>query len=70
MDGHLKVAGVQVTVNQNDIFGNMANVEKMAMKVADNEKNVDLILCSFTLSLLCGPSLTSIHDYCKNHSFD
>ena len=22
------------------------------------------------LSLLCGPSLTSIHDYWKNHSFD
>ena len=22
------------------------------------------------LSLLCGPTLTSIHDYWKNHSFD
>ena len=44
MDGQLKVAGVQVTVNQNDIWGNMTNVEKMAMKVAENEKNVDLIL--------------------------
>lgn len=44
MDGQLKVAGVQVTVKQNDILGNMANVEKMAMKVAENEKNVDLIL--------------------------
>ena len=43
MDGQLKVAGVQVTVNQNDIFGNMKNVEKMAMKVAENEKDVDLI---------------------------
>ena len=25
---------------------------------------------SLALSLLCGPTLTSIHDYCKNHSFD
>ena len=25
---------------------------------------------SSTLSLLCGPALTSIHDYWKNHSFD
>ena len=25
---------------------------------------------SLVLSLLCGPTLTSIHDYCKNHSFD
>ena len=24
----------------------------------------------FTLSLFCGPTLTSIHDYWKNHSFD
>lgn len=44
MDGRLKVAGVQVTVKQNDIFGNMMNVEKMAMKVAQNEKDVDLIM--------------------------
>ena len=25
---------------------------------------------SLALSLLCGPTLTSIHDYWKNHSFD
>ena len=25
---------------------------------------------SLTLSLLCGPTLTSIHDYWKNHNFD
>ena len=25
---------------------------------------------SLALSLLYGPSLTSVHDYCKNHSFD
>ena len=25
---------------------------------------------SLALSLLCGPTLTSICDYCKNHSFD
>ena len=25
---------------------------------------------SLALSLLYGPTLTSIHDYCKNHSFD
>ena len=44
MEGQLKVAGVQVTVHQNDIDGNMVNVEKMAMQVAQNEKDVDLIL--------------------------
>ena len=27
-------------------------------------------ICSLALSLLCGPTLTSIHDYWKNHSFD
>ena len=25
---------------------------------------------SLVLSLLCGPTLTSVHDYWKNHSFD
>ena len=25
---------------------------------------------SLAFSFLCGPTLTSIHDYCKNHSFD
>ena len=25
---------------------------------------------SSALSFLCGPTLTSIHDYCKNHDFD
>ena len=25
---------------------------------------------SWVLSLLCGPALTSVHDYWKNHSFD
>ena len=25
---------------------------------------------SLVLSFLCGPTLTSIHDYCKSHSFD
>lgn len=44
MDGQLKVAAVQVTVEQNNIKKNMENVEKMAMTVAENEKNVDLIL--------------------------
>lgn len=44
MDGQLKIAGVQLTVTQNNIFGNMENVEKMAMKVVENEKNVDLIM--------------------------
>ena len=28
------------------------------------------IFSSSSLSLLCGPTLTSIHDYWKNHSFD
>ena len=28
------------------------------------------IINSLALSLLCGPTLTSIHDYWKNHSFD
>ena len=27
-------------------------------------------ISSLTLSLLCGPTVTSIHDYKKNHSFD
>ena len=27
-------------------------------------------ISSLVLSLLCGPTLTSIHDYWKNHSFD
>ena len=27
-------------------------------------------ISSLPLSLLCGPALTSIHDYWKNHSFD
>lgn len=31
MDGQLKVAAVQVTVEQNNIKKNMENVEKMAM---------------------------------------
>lgn len=44
MDGQLKVAAVQVTVEQNNIKKNMENVEKMAMTVAENEKAVDLIL--------------------------
>lgn len=44
MEGQLKVSAVQVTVVQNDIEANMANVEKMAMTVAENEKDVDLIL--------------------------
>lgn len=44
MDGQLKVSGVQVSVTQNNIDANMKNVEKMAMKVAENEKDVDLIL--------------------------
>ena len=44
MDGQLKVAAVQVTVEQNNIKKNMGNVEKMAMTVAENEKAVDLIL--------------------------
>ncbi len=44
MDGQLKVSAVQVTVHQNSIAQNMENVEKMAMKVAQNEKDVDLIL--------------------------
>ena len=49
MDGQLKVAAVQVTVEQNNIKKNMENVEKMAMTVAENEKNVDLILADFHL---------------------
>ena len=36
MDGQLKVAAVQVTVEQNNIKKNMENVEKMAMTVAEN----------------------------------
>ena len=31
MDGQLKVAAVQVTVEQNNIKKNMENIEKMAM---------------------------------------
>ena len=27
-------------------------------------------ICSLVLSLLYGPTLTSIHGYCKNHNFD
>ena len=27
-------------------------------------------LASLTLSLLCGPTLTSVHDYWKHHDFD
>ena len=27
-------------------------------------------ITSLVLSFLYGPTLTSIHDYCKNHSFD
>ena len=27
-------------------------------------------ICSSTLSLLYGPTITSVHDYWKNHSFD
>ena len=44
MDGQLKVSAVQVAVEQNNIEGNMVNVERMALKVAENEKDVDLIL--------------------------
>lgn len=44
MEGQLKVSAVQVAVEQNNIEGNMANVERMALKVAENEKDVDLIL--------------------------
>lgn len=44
MDGQLKVSSVQVTVYDGDIDANMASVERMAMKVAENEKDVDLIL--------------------------
>ncbi|XCP85043.1 carbon-nitrogen hydrolase family protein [Roseburia hominis] len=44
MDGRLKVSAVQVTVYQNNIEANMENVERMAMKVAQNEQDVDLIL--------------------------
>ncbi len=44
MDGQLKVSSVQVTVVDGDIAANMANVEKMALQIAENEKGVDLIL--------------------------
>lgn len=44
MDGHLKVASVQFHVVDGDMAANMAKVEEMAMKVSDNEKNVDLML--------------------------
>ena len=44
MDGQLKVAAVQVTVEQNNIKKNMENVEKMAMTVAENEKAVKILI--------------------------
>ena len=50
MDGQLKVAAVQVTVEQNNIKKNMENVEKMAMTVAENEKNVSWIVEKFQMS--------------------
>ena len=44
MEGQLKVSAVQVSVQDGNIDVNMANVERMAMKIAENEKGVDLIL--------------------------
>ena len=43
MEGQLKVSAVQVSVQDGNIDVNMANVERMAMKIAENEKGVDLI---------------------------
>lgn len=44
MDGQLKVSAVQVSVRDGDIHWNMESAERMAMKIAGNEKDVDLIL--------------------------
>lgn len=44
MNGQLKVSSVQLSVTDGDIHANMAHVEEMAMRVAQNEKDVDLIL--------------------------
>ena len=44
MEGQLKVSAVQVSVQDGNIDVNMANVERMEMKIAENEKGVDLIL--------------------------
>ena len=44
MNGHLKVSSVQFHVVDGDMAANMAKVEEMAMKVSENEKDVDLLL--------------------------
>lgn len=44
MEGQLKVSAVQMTVQDGNIDANMASAERMAMKIAENEKGVDLIL--------------------------
>lgn len=44
MEGQLKVSSIQMTVEDGNIEANMANAVKMAKKVAENEKGVDLLL--------------------------
>lgn len=64
MDGQLKVSAVQVTVMQNNIKENMKHVQKMAMKVVENEKDVDLIL----FHEACLESETPIDEFDKETS--
>ena len=69
MDGQLKVSAVQVEVTQNNITANMKNVEAMAMKVVENEKDVDLILFH-ECCVECGTPLDEIDKEKSNEVFE
>ena len=58
------------SISSSNEYSHLISLQSKGLSRVFSSTTVQLSINSSVLSLLYGPTLTSIHDYCKNHSFD